>query len=142
MEYTLSYTGQNLKRGIELSKRGKYNEAMKYLTEKSVKGHVTATSHFAMCTVLSDCEKAIEINKAALKREDHNPEIYLNMGKLYNMLNKRELAYRALNQGFSIDPYHQGIKGILKLMGQRRKPPVPFLSRDNILNKTLGFLRV
>lgn len=138
--YKLDEQEQILKKGIDLARRGKYKEALQFLNMKNCQKNPMAVSHFAVATVMTDCDKAIEICKESVKAEDHNPEIYMNLGRLYAMANRKDLAFKALEQGLKISPKHQGIMGLFNVLGQRKKPVLPFLSRTNIINKMLGVL--
>lgn len=139
--YKLDEQEQLLKKGIDLARRGKYKEALQFLNMQSCQKNAAAASHFAVATVMADCEKAIEICKQSLKAEDHNPEMYMNLGRLYAMINRKDLAFKALEQGIKISPRHHGIIKMFIILGQRKKPVLPFLSRTNIINKMLGVLK-
>jgi hypothetical protein len=54
---------------------------------------------------------------------------------------RRKDAHQAFMRGLSIQADHQGIIRALKDMGVRRRPVIPFLSRDNPLNVYLGRVR-
>ena len=78
------------------------------------------------------CEKAISLNS-------QHPELYLHLGRIYLLANKRERALKAFKMGLRIrkDPriIHE-----LKSMGVRKAPVLSSLPRDHKLNVIAGKL--
>jgi len=75
------------------------------------------------------CKKAIEVlhKTVPLGKDAILPTFYLNLGRAY-----------VSTLGLKIDPRNNDLIWELKKLGTRRKPPIPFLSRSNPLNKYLG----
>jgi tetratricopeptide (TPR) repeat protein len=83
--------------------------------------------------------RAIELCRAAIDRDRLNPRHYLLLGRVFLMQGKKNAA---------IEIYHEGLKHAedpeiradLKLVGSRRRPVIPILHREHILNRSLGFI--
>ncbi|HFD78896.1 MAG TPA: hypothetical protein ENK05_00705 [Gammaproteobacteria bacterium] len=50
----------------------------------------------------------------------------------------RKRACDAIALGLGIDPAHRGLLKLRRKLGVRRRPCIPFLRRENLLNKWLG----
>lgn len=74
-------------------------------------------------------------------RAGPDPELLLNQARAHVALNQRERAIRAIGRGLELWPDHPGLAAARDALGTRRTPVVPFLSRDNPLNRLLGRLR-
>lgn len=77
----------------------------------------------------------------AAKQEFFNPELYLNLAKVYLCFGRRSEALRYLRRGQMIDPGHEPIRQAIASLGHRRLPVVPFLPRRHPLNRALGTAR-
>ena len=98
-------------------------------------------SYLALCIAKErgQIRKAISLCEEAIKREPENPIHYLNLGKIYLHAGDREAAIRAFRAGLKHEMNREIINELIKL--QTRKPPViPFLSRNNPINKYLGII--
>ncbi|WP_442891754.1 tetratricopeptide repeat protein [Dissulfurispira sp.] len=83
--------------------------------------------------------KAISLCEDAIKGEPENPIHYLNLGKIYLHAGDKETAIHAFRAGLKYKINQQIIDELNKL--QTRKPPViPFLERNNPINKYLGII--
>jgi hypothetical protein len=47
---------------------------------------------------------------------------------------------RAIEHGMSLEPQHEGLILMRKKVGFRRFSPIPFLPRNNFLNRSIGKL--
>ena len=74
----------------------------------------------------------------ALRLAGPEPELCLNQARVHVALGQRERAVRALTRGLERAPEHAGLLGAQDTLGCRRRPVLPFLSRDNPLNRWLG----
>jgi Flp pilus assembly protein TadD len=77
----------------------------------------------------------------ALRIAGPEPELCLNQARAHVALGQRERAVRALSRGLERAPEHAGLLAAQETLGWRRLPVLPFLSRDNPLNRWLGKLR-
>ena len=89
------------------------------------------------------CENAIKhLDKSMpFGSEFFYPAFYLNLGRAHLKNNNIKDAVTALHTGLSIDSNNRDIIWELKKMGVRKKPVVPFLGRNNPINKYIGKLR-
>lgn len=77
----------------------------------------------------------------ALRLARPQPELLLNQARVQLAMGGRERAARALALGLELAPDDPGLRAALDVMGRRRRPVIPFLSRNNRLNVWLGKLR-
>lgn len=83
--------------------------------------------------------EALNLCRAAIEGEPHNPEHYLNLGRVYLKAKKKDEAIAELRRGLSFGD-NQDIKVLLERLGLRNKPVFSFLSRNNYLNKYVGLI--
>ena len=88
------------------------------------------------------CRDAIKHldSSVSLEKDVYYPAFYLNLGRAYLGAGKRRDAVAAFNLGLKADPKDQDIIKELKKLGSRRTLPVPFLKRNNPINKYIGLL--
>lgn len=84
-------------------------------------------------------QRAFELCRNALEKEPANPVHYLNLGRLYLLLNNKPEAIKCFREGLAIEQNPDIIEELQKL-GTRKRPPIPFLKRSNPLNKYIGLL--
>jgi len=80
------------------------------------------------------CTKAVKMRRA-------QPELYINLAEVYRLAGKRQDAMEALSEGLRYTKRDPRIDEALRLYGFRRPPVLPFLDRNNIINRQLGKLR-
>jgi len=85
-------------------------------------------------------QEAIEMCEHALTVEFYNPDLYLNLAKVYLAAGQRRRAHKALCQGLRIERRHTGLLSEIHRMGLRRKPLFRFLPRNHVLNRVTGQL--
>ncbi|MEW6739726.1 MAG: tetratricopeptide repeat protein [Nitrospirota bacterium] len=98
-------------------------------------------SYLALCIAKErgQIRKAISLCEEAIKREPENPIHYLNLGKIYLHAVDKETAINTFRAGLRYETNQQIIEELNKL--QTRRPPViPFLERNNPINKYLGII--
>jgi tetratricopeptide (TPR) repeat protein len=81
---------------------------------------------------------AAELARAAIRHEYHNPDLYLNLARIYLAFEFRADAVRFLRRGLMIDPQNEPILEALKGLGIRRRPLLRFLPRGHFLNRLVG----
>jgi tetratricopeptide (TPR) repeat protein len=85
-------------------------------------------------TALEHCELAL-----TMKRNE--AQLYLNLAEVYTSAGRREEALMTLDRALaSLGPQARIQQARMKL-GRRRSPALPFLDRQNFLNRQLGLLR-
>jgi tetratricopeptide (TPR) repeat protein len=85
-------------------------------------------------------EQALELCRSAAREEFFNPEHYFNLARLHLAFGFKAEGVRLLRRGLLIDPENESICGELRRLGVRRRPPLSFLRRRNLLNRWAGRL--
>lgn len=80
------------------------------------------------------CQKAIDV-------EFFQAENYANLAETYLMLGSRKPALRAIRDGLRVDRRHPKLLELRQEFGVRKRPILPFLSRDHGVNQMLGRMR-
>ncbi|MEE9614414.1 MAG: hypothetical protein V3W31_05595, partial [Thermodesulfobacteriota bacterium] len=99
-----------------------------------------AMSYYGLCLATSekDYEQALSLCVIAKNRDPSNPDIFLNLGKVFVLCGHKEAALKAMREGLKADKTHEGLLAELQKISPRRPPPIPFFSRDNPLNRYIG----
>lgn len=94
---------------------------------------------------MAHCEgrkrEGLQLCRYAVRLEPRRPENQLNLAIAYRMVRRRRAAVRALQAGLALSPNHARLRELEAELGVRRPPVLPFLGRDNALNRTLGLAR-
>jgi tetratricopeptide (TPR) repeat protein len=108
----------------------------------SYKGYLEAYVQRNFKHGITTCRKAIEKlrEKMPFGEEFLLPFFYLNLGKAYLAAGRRLEAVTAFDKVMEIDPENSETMDIMKKVGARRKPVMPFLERSNPINKYMGKL--
>jgi len=124
---------------IEEVKRGNSPQGLQIL--KYALDHPKAKAWYGYCLAREKKEYGIGIAlcNEALNTDPRDGEIYLALGRIFLLLNRREKAISVLEQGMKMNNF-QGIARLLKVLGVRQRPVFPFLNRRNPLNVTSGLL--
>lgn len=106
----------------------------------SYQGYLDAVVNRNFSKGIKTCREAFTILKEQVPfgEEFFHPVLYLNLGKAYLSAGKKKEAYTAFQKGLEIDPDHRELLRETRKLGERKKPPVPFLERSNMFNKLLG----
>ncbi len=83
--------------------------------------------------------KAELLCRESLDKEPDLPVHYLNLGRVLLFQGKKKEAIQTFREGMG-KGYEQRIVTELERLGTRKKPVIPWLRRDNPLNKFLGIL--
>jgi len=91
---------------------------------------------------ITACRKAIRIVKEMLPfgKEDVLPAFYVNLARACMGGGDRQGAIEALYEGTAYEKKEGMIHRELIKFGVRRMPPIPFLRRNNPINKYVGIL--
>jgi len=68
------------------------------------------------------------------------PAFYLNLGRAHLAARDKAEALKAFTAGLDADPGYGELLWEVGKLGRRKRPVVPFLNRDNPINKYLGLL--
>lgn len=96
-------------------------------------------SYLGLCYALERAQttEGIKLCHEAIDEEPENPFHYLNLGKIYIRVKRKEKAIEILRQGLSVGDC-EDIRRYLDSLGTRRKPCFPFLPRKHFLNRYCG----
>lgn len=131
-----------------------YNKGVEYLSqgntlsalscfEKAFKKEASPHiwSYYALCIAKErgQIKKAILLCKDAIQREPDNSAHYLNLGRIYLFIRKKAEAIAIFREGLNHETNEQ-IIGELNNLVPRKPPVIPFLQRNNPINKYLGII--
>jgi tetratricopeptide (TPR) repeat protein len=85
--------------------------------------------------------QAIQACETAARRDFFNPDLLLNLGRVYLLAGKTTKALAAFHRGLELAPRHKGLLAEYKRIDRREPPPLSLVSRSHPLNKMLGKLR-
>jgi tetratricopeptide (TPR) repeat protein len=85
--------------------------------------------------------QAFELCRSAIEHDSDNPIHYLYLGKVYQIAGNTFEALQTFREGMALGGSPQ-IERELDAIGTRKSPVIPFLSRNNLLNKYLGIILV
>lgn len=133
------------KRGLSALEAGRLEDAVDALREAHERApeHARVRSNLglAIARANGDFSEARTLCEDAAKQEFFNPDLSLNLAKVYLRFDRRSEALRYLRRGQMIDPGHEPIRRTIDSLGQRRLPIVPFLPRRHPVNRALGTAR-
>jgi len=129
-------------KGIEALTKGNIIYALSCF-EKAIKieENPLISSFLAFCIAKErgQVQKAISLCEDAIKKEPDNSFHYLNLGKIYLLEKKKAEAINIFRQGLHYEENQQIVDELDKL-GTRKPPVIPFLKRNNFVNKYLGII--
>ncbi len=130
-----------LEKAIRLTKKCRFEEALTlFEIGGCYKNDPVAASYYALCVAAyrKDAMIAANLCTSAMKRGFYSPELFLNLGKIYLLAKRKDLAIKAFSKGLTIDMAHKGLKRQLKRLGTRRDAPISFLPRSHAVNIVIG----
>jgi Flp pilus assembly protein TadD len=77
----------------------------------------------------------------ALRAAGPDRDLLLNQARIHLALNQRERTVKAVQRGLDLWPEDPALLRAREALGWRRRPVVPFLSRNNPLNRWFGRIR-
>lgn len=92
----------------------------------------------ALAMAENKTQEGLNYCRRALEKAPRQTELYYHMGLVYLKGGKKGKAYTSLQGGLDINPDHAGILALLRKMGVRKKPILPFLPREHAINRFLG----
>ena len=100
-------------------------------------------SWYGLCAGLVDrqFEEAVALCQSAAKQEFFNPDLYLNLARLYLGFGFKAEGVRYLRRGLMIDPGNVAITSAMRELGDRGAPVLGFLPRRHPVNRWLGAVR-
>jgi tetratricopeptide (TPR) repeat protein len=85
--------------------------------------------------------RTIQACETAARKDFFNPDLHLNLGRVFLLAGKTTQALAAFQRGLDVAPEHKGLLAERARVDRREPPPLPIVSRSNPLNKVLGKLR-
>jgi len=120
------------RRALDLDRnRSRSQPDMRFL---SYYGFSLAKSGHATTTALEAC-------RTAATRQPLDPVLLLNLGRVYALAGKYTQALDAFERGLAIAPESRVLREERDRLDRRGRPAVPGLSREHVLNRTIGKLR-
>ncbi len=139
-----------LELGMLYVREGRYDEGFRALQQAMLRyseqrGHDLPRhlmAYYGLCLVVlrQDPSRGLALCKRAVDEAGDRPEFYWALGKAYLAMRRKPLAITAFEHGLQIgdDPR---LVSELRRLGVRNRPLIPFLPRENFLNRYLGILR-
>jgi tetratricopeptide (TPR) repeat protein len=133
-----------VKQGLEAFASGNFAAALESFRNADV---LEKTPFVRSCEALSSARvearyrDSIAACVEAVRQDPKNSEIYLNLGRIHLLAGQKKAAMHVFGLGLRSGKNLRIIDELAGL-GIRRPPPLPFLARENLINKQLGlFLR-
>ena len=87
---------------------------------------------------LGDQSSMINIIQEYKPDEFYNPDLYLNLARIYLTFDMKSDAIRFLRRGLMVEPDNDQIQTRLVELGVRRRPLFRFLPRSHVFNRIFG----
>jgi len=141
--------GEAFRQGILACRAQQWREGLDLLTQVAQKaerqGNLPGLFYSFLGVAMARCEgrrqEGMQLCRYAVAVQPEAPENHLNLALLYLMVGRRNSAMRALDVGLELAPDHPPLLELLRHVGIRRRPPLPFLPRANPANVLLGQAR-
>lgn len=137
--------------GADLARLGRYSDAVEPLEQAMAYSLNDAhpdllrplRSFYGLALALGagDWGRGRRLCEDAIADGTLDPELYVNLARVYLQLGRRDLAIEALETARAVDPEYRLALQLLQQVGQRRPPVFSFLTRSNPLNRLAGKLR-
>jgi hypothetical protein len=135
--------------GVEHCRRGEWKNGLKLLGAVAENGHENTDLPgvsfsylgYGVARYQGKLREGLALCEHAVKVEFYEPDNYMNLAAVELLRKNRRKAARAVREGLRLDPGHRGLHRLLQEMGRRRQPVVPFLNRNNPVNRLLGRAR-
>ena len=86
-------------------------------------------------------DRATELCEVAVTLRRNEVQFHLNLAEVYALAGRREKALDTLDAALASFGGDQRLKRARTRVEKRRKPLLPFLTRDHFLNRTFGKVR-
>lgn len=87
-----------------------------------------------------DKKRAIDLCKEAVKIDLTQAQYYKNLAEVCQRAGSKSWAVKAVQMGLKADKNNRVLQDEMKKFGQRKSPPISFLSRSNYFNKLIGLI--
>lgn len=132
--------------GVKFFAVGNYDVAIEFFTEvanlvgPADPNYNVYRSWLGLAQAMQGQTGGLVLCRLAAKEEAHQGDVFFNLARAEFRIGDADKALRALEQGRRVSPGHAGISDMLARRNRRRDPAIPFLSRNNVLNKLIGKL--
>jgi len=129
-------------RGLALLDAGHGPDALEHLSRAYLADPQSARFRsgyaLALALVQGQFSGAVQLARAAVRQEFYNPDLYLNLARIYLGFDFKAEAVRYLRRGLMVDPENEPLSRKLAELGVRRRPAIRFLHRGHLLNRIVG----
>jgi tetratricopeptide (TPR) repeat protein len=126
---------EHYRRGLTLLEGGHGDDAFEHLSRAYLTDPQSARYRSAYALALVG---AAELARAAVRQEFYNPDLYLNLARIYLTFDMKSDAIRFLRRGLMVEPDNDQIQNRLVELGVRRRPLFRFLPRSHVFNRIFG----
>ena len=149
MSTTITELNQAAKRGVEACKQGKWKEGLAVLGTLAeidrqgaeLSGQFYSYLGYGIARYEHRVKEGLALCQHSIKVQFYEPDNYVNLARVYLLARNRRKAVEALTRALKLNASHGGARALAHEIGWRRPPVIPFLSRDNFLNRLLGKMR-
>lgn len=135
--------------GISLCRKGRWKEGMEILGRLAeadrqgteLPGLFYSYLGYGIARYQRKLREGVALCEHAIKVQFYEPENYLNLARIHLLRSNRGKAVDAVHKALKLSPRHPQVLRLIKDMGYRRRPVIPFLSRNNPVNIWLGKMR-
>ncbi|MBN1550662.1 tetratricopeptide repeat protein [bacterium] len=141
---------QAFQKGMTYFKRQQYDKALSCFRKAVACENITELrdtdplylSYYgiALATARSKFDVAKKLCNIAVSRGKEHPEVFLNLGKVYEVSGNKTMAINTYRAGYREHNTNADLYGALQRLNPRGKSLIPFLDRDHFLNKYSGLL--
>jgi hypothetical protein len=135
--------------GISLCRKGHWKEGMDILGRiaeadrqgTELPGLFYSYLGYGIARYQRKLREGLALCHHAIKVQFYEPENYLNLARIHVLRSSRGKAVDAIHKALKLSPRHPEDLKLIKQIGYRRRPVIPFLSRKNPINVWLGKMR-
>ncbi len=96
--------------------------------------------YYGYARILSGDFNSIELCRHAAHKMNADADVHYILARAEMFCKNRLRAVRAIEHGIHLEPHHEGLGFMKKKLGFRQFRPLPFLPRNNVLNRSIGKL--
>ena len=148
-EKSTSQLQEAAQRGIQLCRAGKWKAGMEILGKiaeadrqgTELSGLFYSYLGYGIARYEKRGKEGLALCQHAIKVQFYEPENYVLLARVYLLRHRRGKAIEALQKALKLNARHPEAIKLAREIGFRRRPVIPFLSRNNPINRTLGKMR-
>ncbi len=136
-------------RGIDLCRAGNWKAGMEILGKiaeadrqgTDLSGLFYSYLGYGIARYERRGKEGLALCQHAIKVQFYEPENYVLLARVYLLRERRGKAVDALQRALKLNNRHPDALKLAKEIGYRRRPVIPFISRNNPINRALGRMR-